>query len=160
MDSRPRGRRVAVGLSLAVACLAFARPAGAGGLPSTELRLVGLINQVRAAHFVPPLRLNATLERAARAHSRDMLEHDYFGHGALAARLWSFGVRTRVVGENLAWIPGGPAQSRAIVRMWLASPMHRRNLLRPGFRRIGLAMPVGPFAGYRSAVVATADFSA
>ncbi len=160
MGSRSRGRRVAVGLSLVVACLSFAPTAGAGGFPAADRRLVGLINQVRAAHLAPPLRLSSTLERAAQAHSRDMLDHGYFGHGAFAARLWSFGVRTRMVGENLAWRPGTDTQTRAIVTMWLASPQHRRNLLRPGFHRIGLGMPVGPFGGYRSAVVATADFSA
>ena len=46
----------------------------------------------------------------------------------------------------------------AIVRMWLASPSHRANLLRRGFRRIGLAAAIGAFNGHDGAVVVTADF--
>jgi uncharacterized protein YkwD len=45
------------------------------------------------------------------------------------------------------------------VARWLASPGHRRNLLRPGFSRIGLATPVGPFQGAEAAAVVAAEFA-
>jgi uncharacterized protein YkwD len=43
--------------------------------------------------------------------------------------------------------------------MWMASPGHRANLLRPGWTRIGLGARVGNFMGYDGAVVITADFA-
>jgi uncharacterized protein YkwD len=43
--------------------------------------------------------------------------------------------------------------------MWMESPGHRANILRPSFTRIGLGRRVGPFAGYGTAAVVTADFA-
>src|SRR4051794_19754021 len=101
-----RGPRLVVAFGSVLACLALAPSAGAGGVSNAETQLVHRINQVRAAHLAPPLRLDPTLDRAARAHSRDMLAHGYFGHGAMAARLRRFGVRSHLLGENLAWSSG------------------------------------------------------
>ena len=70
MGSPPVGRRGLAVRVLTMTMLAFAPSAGARGYSASELRLVGMINQVRAAHVLPPLRADATLERAARAHTR------------------------------------------------------------------------------------------
>jgi uncharacterized protein YkwD len=160
MRFRPRGRRVAVVLLFSVASLAFGQAAGAARFSGSELRLVRSINQVRRAHLAPPLRLDMRLERAAHAHSRDMLAHNYFGHGQFTARLRRFGVLSPLLGENLAWSSGASVDPGTIVQMWMDSPEHRQIMLLRGFHRIGLGMPVGPFAGYPAAVVLTADFSA
>jgi uncharacterized protein YkwD len=117
------------------------------------------MNEVRATHGLPALRLDERLGRAARAHSLDMLHHNYFAHGNFGSRMHSFGVQGRVTGENLAWGTGSAARSRVIVAEWLASPPHRANLLRPGFRRVGVGAVVGSFAGYSRAAVVTADFA-
>lgn len=117
------------------------------------------MNEVRAANGLRPLRTDARLERAAHAHSADMVRRGYFAHGRVAARLARYGVRGRRVGENLAWAAGGAADTRTIVNLWLASPKHRANLLRPGFRRVGIGARTGPFAGHGSALVITADFA-
>src|SRR5689334_19471495 len=159
MGTPPVGRRGLAVLTLVIAMLAIAPSAGATSFSASEIRLVTMINQVRIAHVLPPLRLDPTLERAARYHSADMLEHGYFAHGPFAARIRSFGVRGTVVGENLAWGTGRGGQARSVLLLWLRSPEHRANLLRPGFRRIGLGMPVGPFAGYRYTRMVTADFA-
>jgi uncharacterized protein YkwD len=88
-----------------------------------------------------------------------MLRRGYFAHGEFARRMTSFGARGRAVGENLGWGVGASGTARAIVEAWLASPPHRANLLRPGFRRIGVGRLVGSFAGYGGAAVVTADFA-
>jgi len=124
-----------------------------------ELALLNEINRVRAAHSAPPLRIDRRLERAARAHSGDMLRRGYLSHGAFAQRLTGFGARGRAVGENLAWGVGSRASAQAIVAAWLASPPHRANLLRRGFRRVGVGRLVGTFAGNGGAAVVTADFA-
>jgi uncharacterized protein YkwD len=45
------------------------------------------------------------------------------------------------------------------VNRWLASPRHRVVLLRPGFRRVGIGISFGMFAGRGNATVVTADFA-
>ncbi len=82
-----------------------------------------------------------------------------FSHGAFASRMVRFHVRGPFVGENLAWGTGSYASARGIVRAWLESPEHRRNLLRPGFRRIGLGLRRAAFQGTAGANVVTADFA-
>ena len=103
--------------------------------------------------------------RAARAHSRDMLQRDYFLHDSgpggepFSHRLQRFLRRhapTRV-GEVLAWGVGDEAGARSAVQRWLESPPHRAVLLRRGFRRIGIGAARGTFKGYRGAVIYTVD---
>ena len=140
-----------------VAWFLLASPAG-GSSPSPT-SLLGAMNEVRTAHGLRPLRADARLERAAQAHSADMIRRRYFAHGRVAARLTRYGARGRRFGENLAWAAGEAADARTIVRLWLTSRRHRANLLRPGFRRVGIGALTGPFAGHGSALVITADFA-
>jgi uncharacterized protein YkwD len=88
-----------------------------------------------------------------------VLERDVVAHGAVAARLAGFGARGPAYGENLAVAIGSDASARVILHTWLASPGHRANLLRPGWRRMGIGAAVGEFAGYDGATVVTADFA-
>jgi uncharacterized protein YkwD len=125
---------------------------------TSENRILSAMNRVRATNGLRPLRLAAKLHAAARAHSADMIRRGYFGHGSFARRVNGFGVDAPVVGENLAWGSGVYGTAATIVHEWLVSPEHRANLLRPGFRLVGVGSAVGPFAG-RRAVVVTADFA-
>ena len=139
------------------AFLVAAAPAVAG-LTRPEQALVAAINVTRARHHLPELQLDPALERAARSHTRDMLLRGYFDHGSFLARMERFGVRGRAVGENLAWWPGSRALAHAVVRIWLRDPAHRANLLRPGFRRVGVAAVRGRYGGGKVRMV-TADFA-
>jgi len=147
-------------LPVAVAAVAVAAPAsGATFSSSASVSLLREMNAARTAQHLAPLRADATLQRAARSHSADMLQRRYFAHGDFALRMRRFHVAGSFAGENLAWGVGARAAARAIVVEWLASPEHRANLLRPGFRRVGLATLVGSFSGYAGATVVTADFA-
>ena len=140
------------------AALAFAAPSHASLMPA-EQSLLGEMNRVRAEHGLAPFQIDPALERTARAHSADMIRRDYFNHGALKSRLQAAGARGPIFGENLAWGVGPQAAAAAIVRLWMGSPGHRANLLRPGFQRIGIAAPRGEFLGWRGARVMTLDFA-
>ena len=137
----------------------LAAPAAVAAPTDEERALLTEMNRVRAAHGLPSLRVDSRLERAARSHCRDMLRRGYFAHGEFARRMSSFGARGPAVGENLGWGVGASGTARAIVVAWLASPPHRANLLRLGFRRIGVGHLVGSFGGYGGATVVTADFA-
>ena len=150
-------RKILVAFLALFALLGLAAGAGARGLSSPEASLLQTMNTVRTSRGLAPLRLDVRLLRAARGHSADMMNRQYFAHGAVAARAFAQRARGPVYGEDLAWGTGVTAQS--VVNNWLASPRHRAVLLRPGFRRIGIGIAFGTFVGHGGAAVVTADFA-
>jgi uncharacterized protein YkwD len=126
---------------------------------ASESKIIRAMNQIRVARGLGPLRYSDKLRAAARAHSRDMMRRGYFAHGALGRRVTAFGIHAPVVGENLAWGTGSYGTAKVIVQEWLTSPEHRANLLRPGFRWVGVGAAVGRFVGRNGATVVTADFA-
>ena len=124
-----------------------------------EVSIFRVVNATRVAYGIPPLRTDAALQRAARAHTSAMLRTGVFAHGNFAGRMAQFHVHGPAMGENLAWGGGSYGAPSAIVSLWLNSPEHRANMLRRGFRRIGIGAAVGNFAGDPRATVVTADFA-
>lgn len=155
-------RRVQTGVAVFVTVLISAGTAHAAAnasLSRSEASLLTAMNEVRSAHGLRPLKADARLEVAARSHSRAMLRTGSFSHGAFGVRIRSVGVRAPRVGENLAWGAGALAAARRIVQMWLASPSHRANLLRPGYRIVGVGAIQGCFNGHRRTLMVTTDFA-
>jgi uncharacterized protein YkwD len=152
-------RLVALAAALVLLAPAVASAKGVVAMSSSERALLQEINQVRHAYGVGPLRLDTHLERAARAHTREMLASGEFEHGAFWARMVRYDVKGRLTGENLAWGTGPTGTAHRIVDAWLASPEHRANLLRRTFTRIGVSDLVGAFLGTPEAHVVTADFA-
>ena len=126
---------------------------------TTSLSVLEAVNAARKAHGLQPLHLDAKLTQAARAHSSDMLQHDYFAHGNFSGRMAAFHVSLHTAGENLAWGTGSAGEAGVVVQEWLASPEHRANLLAAGFSRIGIGLARGTFLGLGGATVVTADFA-
>lgn len=151
-----RRRQLLVTFVAGLCLLGGAATASARGLTSSEASVLKAMNGARTSHGLVPLRVDYRLERVARAHSTDMLHRQYFAHTDFAVRMHGSGARGPVFGENLAW---GPVSAQWVVNRWLASPEHRANLLRPGFRRVGVGTASGTFAGYAGAFVVTADFA-
>lgn len=140
--------------------LSSATPAQAGTPPVGPAQAVlDEMNSVRAQYGLPPLRRDIRLARAARSHVVDLLQTNTFGHGDFAGRLRRFGASGPLFGENLAWGTGRRGSPTGVVRAWLKSPPHRTILLRPGWRRVGVGVAVGSFAGWRSARIVAADFA-
>jgi uncharacterized protein YkwD len=161
-----RGGRTLLALIVSgIALLGFSPDASSHGLlgqyslTSQEENLLDAINRARAARGIPPLRIGARLQLAARAHSRAMARSGSFTHGNWYQRLRNFGVRGGTVGETIAWGVGSDGTASAIVGMWLASPPHRATMLARGFRRVGVGVAVGTMSGFSGANVATADSS-
>jgi uncharacterized protein YkwD len=128
------------------------------------------INDVRRAHGLAPVRENAKLERAAAAHSRAMATYGFFAHESrdgtpfwkrIARDYTSKGYRYWTVGETLLFSTDALGGAAA-VRMWMNSPPHRKVLLSPAWREIGVAALTahaapGDFDG-RDVTLLTADF--
>jgi uncharacterized protein YkwD len=153
----PIKKKILVAFLASFALLGPATGAQARTLSSSEASLLQTMNAVRSSNHLAPLRLDVRLLRAARSHSADMMSRQYFAHGAVAGRAVAQGARGPVFGEDLAWATGLTA--KWVVVHWLASPSHRAVLLRPGFRRVGIGISFGTFAGHGGAGVVTADFA-
>jgi uncharacterized protein YkwD len=153
----PIKKKILVAFLALFALLGPAAGAQARTLSSSETSLLQTMNSVRTSHGLAPLRMDVRLLHAARSHSADMMQRQYFAHGSVASRARAHGARGPVFGEDLAWASGLTAQW--VVDHWLASPPHRAVLLRPGFRRVGIGIAFGTFAGHGGAGVVTADFA-
>jgi uncharacterized protein YkwD len=136
------------------------------GPAAANAAVLCLLNSQRAAHRLRPLRFDARLARAARAHSSDMVAHRYFAHdsrsgASFAARIsrtgWTRHRRSWIVGENIAWGDGTAATPAAIVSAWMHSAGHRANILNRRFRAIGIGIASGTPGGHGGATYST-DF--
>lgn len=105
-----------------------------------EAKVLELVNKERAKAGLSPVRYNGTLDNAAEKHARHMglvgrMAHDGIGDGDPGERIRAEGFR-RGWGENVATGQSSPEQ---VVREWMNSPSHRRNILDPNFRSLGVA---------------------
>jgi uncharacterized protein YkwD len=159
--------------AVAVLLPAQAFPARAGSsasLVSLQTGVLGQLNQIRTSHGLVPLTLDPRLSAAATQHTSEMLAKGYFAHeSADGSVFWkrvqrfygskNFGYWS--VGENLVWSADNLDAQKAI-KLWMASPEHRANILTPRWRQIGISAlqrsdAAGPFAGY-SVTLITTDF--
>ncbi len=137
-------------------------------LNAAEKRLLELHNEARTQRGLEPLCVDPTLTEAARAHSEDMIEKDYFAHttpggGSLGERLKRFGYtpegyRFWKVGGNIAWHSGAEPEPENMFEGWMNSPPHRHNILEEDFRQIGIGTASGEYKSFEHSVMYTADF--
>ncbi len=118
-------------------------------VPTSEMQMLALVNQERAAHALRPLEMDEQLRAVARAHSAEMFELSFFAHvsprtGSPIDRLTAARVRFLLTGENLAY------QSDVVTahRELMDSPGHRRNVLSPLYERIGIGVVDGGSYGH------------
>jgi uncharacterized protein YkwD len=128
------------------------------------------LNAIRREHGLVPLRLARPLSAAADSHSRTMGRYGFFGHDSRdGSEFWQrvkrfYGPGRNggwSVGENLLWA-SPTIDATAALRMWMGSPGHRKNILNPRWREIGLsavavASAPGVF-GERDVTIITTDF--
>jgi uncharacterized protein YkwD len=142
----------------------------AGNLPAIRTAIVCLHNQIRAEHGLAQLGTDARLRKAALGHSADMAGRDYFEHTSpggetMVDRLEQSGYvrpnRGWMVGENLEWGTGSLATPRGAMKAWMNSAGHRANILRGGYRELGVGIALGtPQSGLSGGATYTVDFGA
>jgi uncharacterized protein YkwD len=128
-----------------------------------EERPLVLHNETRADHGLEPLCINPVLTRAARSHSREMVEKDYFSHYSddgegVGARLRRFGYDWSVCGENLAGGYSNPGEPDSVFELWTNSTHHRANILDRRFRQVGVGTYTGIYKGIEEYTMYTVDF--
>lgn len=165
---------VALALPLAAPAVADARCGGAGAHPSeVKLKKIRgatrcLINARRSRHGMARVSGNRHLARAAKRHSRRMVEEKFFSHSSLGGATpldrvlrtdYLSGSDSYAIGENIAWGSRWRAKPRAIVKAWMRSSSHRAVILNQVYRHIGVGVARGaPVKGAERAATYTADF--
>ena len=121
-----------------------------------------MLNDARAEHGLGPLRAARKLGRAADAHTREMIERDYFDHASADGTPFDSRVRryapVSLVGEAIAGTPTRADAAARVVQIWMDSPPHRALILDGEFTRVGVGRRWGTLAGTGQTVV-TADFA-
>jgi uncharacterized protein YkwD len=103
------------------------------------------LNRARVDAGEDPLAWSPALARVAAGHAAEMYLEGYFSHvseetGTVGDRLEAAGIPFVVAGENLALA----ATTGQVHEGLMESPGHRENILRPEFRRVGVAVVSGP----------------
>jgi len=121
-------------------------------LSAEEQRFVDLVNYERWSRGLQQLQMEPVLVEAARAHSREMADKDYFDHYSPTPRLRSAMDRYLVslghrpdyayLGENLFYCSVVDV-NRGHDRL-MKSTGHRDNILNPRFRTIGVGVYESP----------------
>jgi uncharacterized protein YkwD len=145
-------------------------PAAAARLEMLEQSVLTSLNATRSSHGLRPLLLSNDLQSAAVSHSRSMVAGGYFKHESEDGSPFSLRVKEYYaaagfarwsVGENLLYATD-ELDAGSVIQAWLQSPSHRRNILSPAWREVGIgaihaSSAGGEFGGARTLVV-TMDF--
>ena len=134
----PRGP-IALALALACGAVSMAAPQ-----PDPAASVVTLTNHERAREKRPPLAANARLMKAAQLHADQMaragrLDHELRGvrYPRAEDRLKAAGYAWQGWAENIA---SGQPTPVEVLRSWMKSKPHRKNILEPSMREIGVGV--------------------
>ena len=104
-------------------------------------QVVALVNEARDLAGCQPLKVDDRVVEAAQGHSADMAQRDYFSHTTpegvdFAQRMRTAGYPSPG-GENIAM---GQRSAEQVMKAWMNSDGHRRNILNCGFTTIGVGL--------------------
>lgn len=134
------------------ACRGALQPPSRANLKVEANATLCLVNQLRHAHHLRQLRINASLNSVASGQSYDMLVGDYFGDDSLSgltpmqrveSSAYGHGSSRLLVAQNIAWGEGSEATPGAIIASWLDSVPHREILLGSPYQNIGVGISLG-----------------
>lgn len=121
---------------------------------SQEL-IIQEVNPVRKDQGFLDLKINEKLTQAAQLKAEDMIKRNYFSHtGPEGETPWTWldqaGYNYAIAGENLAMDVNDP---KVLVKAWLDSPAHAKNILNSHFTDIGIGIAKGEINGRATIVV-------
>jgi uncharacterized protein YkwD len=123
---------------------------GATKLDTDQAREV--INTYRQSKGLKPLKLNAALTEAAKAHSLDLAKWDRISHyGSDGSNPWDrvkrTGYNAKVAAENVGT---GQASIVEVMKGWQESAGHNKNLLLPDVEHMGIALVQDPKTEFKT----------
>ena len=132
-------------------------------LTDREQQMLELHNQERSTRGLPNFCVHPTLQEAARAHSIEMIDKDYFSHysyngESFSARLTRYGYNCSMCAENIGSGTGSYGGPDHIFGSWMNSSGHRVNILDPRLKEVGIGEAYGTYKAYSNASMWTVDF--
>lgn len=120
-----------------------------------SVKILDLTNKSRLAQNLAPLKISPKLEKAAIMKASDMLNRGYFSHSSPEGADFTKNIKIQKyyyleAGENMAM---DFTTSEAVVEGWMKSDAHKRNILNPRFKDIGIAVLTGQYNGVETTVV-------
>ena len=117
-------------------------------VPEEEDAMLALVNKERTSRGLVALEMDPELRLLARAHAADMFKRGYFSHNTPEGadpfdRMRSANIIFGLAGENLALAPTLDMAHTGLMN----SPGHRANILRDGFRKVGIGVLNGGIYG-------------
>lgn len=98
-----------------------------------------LVNEIRAGRDLPTLRRGDRATRAATIRARHLAGVEKLSHDLWWDVIERVGLDNRAAAENIAM---GYRDPEDVVRAWMNSPGHRRNILEPDYRVMGVAAAI------------------
>lgn len=125
---------IAVVMTLLAGCPPVSDPVPLSRIERYEMDAFNAVNDIRADNSLATLIMDPDARLVARAHSRDMIERDFFSHTnpdgfGPGDRLDNAGIPWEYSGENIAWNQGFDDPPATAVEGWMDSPGHRANIL-------------------------------
>jgi uncharacterized protein YkwD len=132
-------------------------------LTDREKRMLDLHNQERRNRGLSAFCVHPALQKAARAHSKEMIDKDYFSHysyngESFSARLTRYGYNWSTCAENISWGTGSRGEPDYTFQSWMASSGHRANILNSRYKEIGIGQAYGTYKTHSNARMWTVDF--
>jgi uncharacterized protein YkwD len=113
----------------------------ASGRTGLENEVTALVNRERGRNGCGRVRTDERLRTASRRHSQDMAERNYFSHTSPDGRSpWARAEAAgydQPIGENIA---KGQRTPESVMKAWMDSPGHRRNILNCDAEAIGVGL--------------------
>ena len=111
---------------------------------SEEYYMLNLINNERQSQGLEPLTMNSALSNAARLHSQDMINRNFFNHVnpdglAPSDRARNAGYNFISLAENICGNPSIDAGHSSL----MGSPSHRTNILNSAYKEVGIGIVDG-----------------
>lgn len=118
--------------------------------------IVALTSRAREQEGLGALNVDSKLQKIAERKAADMAEKGYFSHtGPEGKKIGDWakesGYKFGIFGENLA---EGFEDEEDVLRAWMASPSHRKNILEPKYENIGIGIAKGEYRGKQVLFVA------
>ncbi|MGH2751862.1 MAG: CAP domain-containing protein [Actinomycetota bacterium] len=136
----PRRYRSVVVLLVVSLCLVAGSSAVAGGscyhYSKKDRKLAKKTNSARAGRDIRKMTLDPHLSRVAKRQARAMASKNYLYH---TPSLGSLVTKWKILGENV----GYAGSVKKVHRAFMNSPAHKANILRWGFKYVGVGVTKG-----------------
>jgi uncharacterized protein YkwD len=118
---------------------------------SMQAQMLAAVNAERAKVGVAALCTNSKLQSSAQGHSSDMASNNYMSHtgsdkSTMATRITAKGYKYTAIAENVA---AGQVDVTAVVKAWMNSSGHRKNLLNAKYTHFGMGYAYSTSTTYK-----------